>query len=72
MYSCSEQRMEIGTVSGNLGETVARDMHQLRETCLSRVETLITELETRCEAHLKTRDQQIDSVKGKDTDLATV
>ena len=53
-------------MSGNLGESMSRDMHQLRETCLTRVETLISELESRCEAQLKTRDQQIEDVKGND------
>ena len=55
----------MGAVSGSLGETVQRDMSQLRETCLSRVETLVSQLESRCEAQLKTRDQQIETLNGK-------
>ncbi|XP_063680437.1 protein FAM81B-like isoform X2 [Bolinopsis microptera] len=57
-----DQTKELGTVSVSLERGVTKDMSQLREACLNRVDRRIEDLEERCTSQFGTRDQRIDEI----------
>ena len=51
-------------MSVSLERRVTKDMSQLREACLNRVDRRIEDLEERCTLQFGTRDQRIDEING--------
>ena len=51
-------------MSVSLERGVSKDMTQLREACLNRVDRRIADLEEHCSAQFGTRDQRIDEING--------
>ena len=51
-------------MSVSLERGVTKDMSQLREACLNRVDRRIEDLEERCTLQFGTRDQRIDEING--------
>ena len=48
----------------SLERGVSKDMSQLREACLNRVDRRIADLEEHCSAQFVTRDMRIDEING--------
>ena len=51
-------------MSVSLERGVSKDMSQLREACLNRVDRRIADLEEQCNSQFGTRDQRIDDING--------